>query len=179
MSRTFRTVGSGSTQTLEKIENNKIPVYETKEAAEADIANLTDGQIIATKDEGNELPNPVDVVESGNLHAVTSNAVYNETQKVNTINETSYNANRIGHTCSLKIEYQPTTNVSSPQIIATLPTGYKPLDTVQTFFLKNISDSFAGQAVVATNGEITLYLSNGGNFIADEKYVTTITYLTD
>ena len=73
--KTFRTVGSGSTQTLEKIENNKIPVYETKEAAEADIANLSDGQIIATKDEGNENAKPVDVVESGNLHAVTSNAV--------------------------------------------------------------------------------------------------------
>ena len=75
MSKTFRTVGSGSTQTLEKIENNKIPIYETKAAAEADIANLTDGQLIATKDEGNENAKPVDVVESGNLHAVTSNAV--------------------------------------------------------------------------------------------------------
>ena len=73
--KTFRTVGVGSEQTLEKIENNKIPVYETKAAAEADIANLTDGQIIATKDEGNENAKPVDVVESGNLHAVTSNAV--------------------------------------------------------------------------------------------------------
>ena len=75
MSRTFRTVGSGASQTLEKIENNKIPVYETKAAAEADIANLSDGQIIATKDEGNENAKPVDVVEKGNLHAVTSNAV--------------------------------------------------------------------------------------------------------
>ena len=73
--KTFRTVGSGASQTLEKIENNKIPVYETKAAAENDLANLSDGQIIATKDEGNELPNPVDVVESGNMHAVTSNAV--------------------------------------------------------------------------------------------------------
>ena len=73
--KTFRTVGSGASQTLEKIENNKIPVYETKAAAEADIANLSDGQIIGTKDEGNELPNPVDVVEKGNMHAVTSNAV--------------------------------------------------------------------------------------------------------
>ena len=73
--KTFRTVGSGSTQTLEKIENNKIPVYETKEAAEADIANLSEGQIIATKDEGNELSNPVDIVQDGNMHAVTSNAV--------------------------------------------------------------------------------------------------------
>ena len=75
MSKTFRTVGVGSEQTLEKIENNKIPVYETKAAAETDLANLSDGQIIATKDEGNENAKPVDVVESGNLHAVTSNAV--------------------------------------------------------------------------------------------------------
>ena len=73
--KTFRTVGSGSTQTIEPIENNKIPVYETKAAAEADIANLSDGQIIGTKDEGNENAKPVDVVEKGNLHAVTSNAV--------------------------------------------------------------------------------------------------------
>ena len=75
MSRTFRTVGSGASQTTEPIENNKIPVYETKAAAEADITNLSDGQIIATKDEGNENAKPVDVVEKGNLHAVTSNAV--------------------------------------------------------------------------------------------------------
>ena len=77
--KTFRTVGQGSTQTLEQIENNKIPVYETKAAAEADIANLEVGQIIATKDEGNENAKPVDVVEKGNMHAVTSNAVANIT----------------------------------------------------------------------------------------------------
>ena len=75
MSRTFRTVGSGASQTTEPIENNKIPIYETKVAAEADIANLSDGQIIGTKDEGNENAKPVDVVEKGNMHAVTSNAV--------------------------------------------------------------------------------------------------------
>lgn len=85
MSRTFRTVGSGASQTTEPIENNKIPVYETKAAAEADIANLTDGQIIGTKDEGNELSNPVDVVEKGNLHAVTSNAVAEITSNHNGI----------------------------------------------------------------------------------------------
>ena len=85
MSRTFRTVGSGASQTTEPIENNKIPVYETKAAAEADIANLTDGQIIATKDEGNENAKPVDVVEKGNMHAVTSNAVAEITSNHNGI----------------------------------------------------------------------------------------------
>lgn len=83
--KTFRTVGSGASQTLEKIENNKIPVYETKAAAEADIANLSDGQIIGTKDEGNENAKPVDVVEKGNLHAVTSNAVAEITSNHNGI----------------------------------------------------------------------------------------------
>ena len=73
--KTFRTVGSGSTQTIEPIENNKIPVYNSKLDAETDLANLEVGQIIATKDEGSELSNPVDVVQDGNMHAVTSNAV--------------------------------------------------------------------------------------------------------
>lgn len=80
MSKTFRTIGSGSTQTTEPIENNKIPVYDTKTDAEADLANLTVGQIIATKDEGNETSNPVDVIEDGNMHAATSNAVAKEIQ---------------------------------------------------------------------------------------------------
>lgn len=75
MAKTFRTVGSGSAQTIEPIENNKIPVYDTITDAEADLTNLTVNQIIATKDEGSEVSSPVDVVEDGNMHAVTSNAV--------------------------------------------------------------------------------------------------------
>lgn len=63
------------TPSLEQVPTDKIPVYETKTAAENDLANLEVGQIIATKDEGNELSNPVDVVQDGNMHAVTSNAV--------------------------------------------------------------------------------------------------------
>lgn len=84
--KTFRTVGSGSSQTIEPIENNKIPVYETKTAAENDLVNLEVGQIIATKDEGNELSNPVDVVQDGNMHAVTSNAVASALENKRTIN---------------------------------------------------------------------------------------------
>ena len=60
---------------VDKYKAVEIPLYESKEAAEADIANLSEGQIIATKDEGNENAKPVDVVESGNMHTVTSNAV--------------------------------------------------------------------------------------------------------
>ena len=69
------TEGVGASQTTTNAQDEKIPVYETKTAAETDLANLEVGQIIATKDEGNELSNPVAVVQAGNMHAVTSNAV--------------------------------------------------------------------------------------------------------
>ena len=69
------TEGIGASQTTTNAQDEKIPVYETKTAAENDLANLEVGQIIATKDEGSELSNPVDVVQDGNMKAVTSNAV--------------------------------------------------------------------------------------------------------
>ena len=69
------TEGIGASQTTTNAQDEKIPVYETKTAAENDLANLEVGQIIATNDEGNELSSPVDVVQDGNMHAVTSNAV--------------------------------------------------------------------------------------------------------
>ena len=80
------TEGIGASQTTTNAQDEKIPVYETKTAAENDLANLEVGQIIATKDEGNELSNPVDVVQNGNMHAVTSNAVADYTKGVKVIN---------------------------------------------------------------------------------------------
>lgn len=73
--KTFATNGTGSQQTLTELDSEKIPVYDTLEDAESDLANLAENQIIATHDTGSELSAPVDVVQSGNMHAVTSNAV--------------------------------------------------------------------------------------------------------
>lgn len=73
--KTFSTSGTGIAQTLSEIESEKIPVYDDLDAVIADLANLSVGQIGTTKDTGTELSQPVDVVEEGNLHAVTSNAV--------------------------------------------------------------------------------------------------------
>jgi hypothetical protein len=64
-----------NTPTLEQVPTEKLPIYENRAAVEADLANLTDGQIVATADTGDELAQPVDVVEEGNMHAVSSNAV--------------------------------------------------------------------------------------------------------
>lgn len=73
--KTFSTSGTGSQQTLSEIESDKMPIYDSLTDVEADLANLEEGQIVATKDTGTELSHPVDVVEEDNLHAVTSNAV--------------------------------------------------------------------------------------------------------
>ena len=73
--KTFSTSGTGSGQTLSEIESEKIPIYNSVADAEADLANLEEGQIGSTKDTGSELSQPVDTVQSGNMHAVTSNAV--------------------------------------------------------------------------------------------------------
>lgn len=52
-----------------------IDVYDSMAELIADLPNLQEGQFAATKDTGDELAQPVDVVEEGNLHAVSSNAV--------------------------------------------------------------------------------------------------------
>lgn len=87
--KTFTTSGTGGGQTLSEIETDKIPIYETEADADADLANLAVGQIIGIKDTGDELAQPVDVVEEGNLHAVTSNAVA-EMMSKNNIDNTKF-----------------------------------------------------------------------------------------
>lgn len=74
--KTFTTSGTGSQQTLSELETDKMPLYNSLADAEADLVNLEEGQIVATKDTGDELAQPVDTVQAGNLHAVTSNAVF-------------------------------------------------------------------------------------------------------
>ena len=64
-----------STPSMDEVPNEKIPIYDNLADVESDLANLEAGQIVATKDTGDELSQPVDVVEEGNLHAVSSNAV--------------------------------------------------------------------------------------------------------
>jgi hypothetical protein len=71
----YVTHGTGSAQTLSEVQNTNVVVYDTKADAEADLTNLAEGQIVATKDTGDELAQPVNEVTLNNLHSVTSNAV--------------------------------------------------------------------------------------------------------
>lgn len=79
MAKTFITSGTGASQTLDAIQNEKVPVYNTREDAEADIANIVDDGIVFTKDTG-ATEKVVDVVQDGNMNPVTSNAVYDDLQ---------------------------------------------------------------------------------------------------
>lgn len=54
--KTFVTSGLGSQQSLENIQDEKIPVYDTLSDAQSDLANLEEGQIIATRDYGTSAP---------------------------------------------------------------------------------------------------------------------------
>jgi hypothetical protein len=76
MAKEFYTSGIGSAQTLNPSDESKIPIYDSLADAEADLANLEENQIVATKDKAvGELLHTVDTVEAGNMHPVTSNAV--------------------------------------------------------------------------------------------------------
>ena len=87
--KSYVTEGTGSQQTLRNSQDNKIPIYDSLEDVTADLANLKVGQIVATKDTGDELVQPVNVVEEGNLHAVSSNAVYEYSNPQTTIIEST------------------------------------------------------------------------------------------
>lgn len=136
------TEGIGASQTTTNAQDEKIPVYETKTAAENDLANLEVGQIVATKDEGNELSNPVDVVQDGNMHAVTSNAVASALENKRTIN--------------------PATNIDFSITKNDEVNFYKlPLDTISIEGIKSALITY-GFSAVPTGTSIIEFIGSGG-----------------
>lgn len=67
--------------TMKVTQDDKIPVYDSLADAQADIANIEEGQIGMTEDSG-ATEKVVDVIQDGNMNAVTSNAVFDATQTV-------------------------------------------------------------------------------------------------
>ena len=172
---------------VDKYKAVEIPVYETKTAAEADIANLSDGQIIATKDEGNENAKPVDVVESGNLHAVTSNAVFDYVNNVEVIEPTintdskydviEIKAIKTGNVVSIVGIVTINAQLETVTIVTGLPV---PLITKLTanntfFYLSGQRGANQdGSAVrIDNNGNLLIYTNtSGGNYYFSGTYIT-------
>ena len=73
--KSYVTEGTGSQQTLRDSQDNKIPVYATEADLDTDLENLPDGELALYPSEGASLSVPIDEVKSGDMHAVTSNAV--------------------------------------------------------------------------------------------------------
>ena len=77
MAKEFYTSGIGSVQTLNPSDESKIKIYNDKAAAQADISNIEENEIIATKaGESEGVVEVVDTVEENNPNAVSSGAVY-------------------------------------------------------------------------------------------------------
>ena len=73
--KSFFTTGTGAQQTLTESETGEIPIYDDLSDAESDLANLTENQIIGTKDNSLVSTPAVDEVKAGVFNPPTSNAV--------------------------------------------------------------------------------------------------------
>ena len=169
-----------NTPTLEQVPTEKLPVYESLAAAESDLANLSEGQIVATPDTGDELAQPVNVVEEGNLHAVSSDAVFETTKKISTWsnNNDVLTCEKIGQVVTLRINWENTnSSQTSPKNLGEIPEEYRPNISVRTISIKNNTDEPYGQVTIATNGNVNLYKPNGGT-IPTGLYVGHATYVT-
>lgn len=177
--KTFRTTGTGSEQTLSEIETDKIPIYPTVQDIESDLANLEEGQIVATPDTGNEVAQPVDVVEENNLHAVTSNAVSESLS----YSETEQKTGGVwidGKPIYRKVFNGLTFNVSS----SWGNTGYtlQNCDTVINAVVQQLSSSasvFASVSVQVVLTDGTIKVQSAQNFTNCNKIILEYTKTTD
>jgi len=111
---------TSTTPKMDEVPNEKIPIYNSLADVESDLANLEAGQIVATKDAGGELSQPVDVVEEGNMHAVSSNAVFKNCPRFpdysqllqNGITNTGYTATEDCYVVFTYITVAPITSIS-------------------------------------------------------------------
>lgn len=78
MAKLYRTSGTGNAQQTLDVNDEKIKIYADETSLDADLANINENEIVATNEEDSQRAGtqyPVDVVQDGNMNAVTSNAV--------------------------------------------------------------------------------------------------------
>lgn len=78
MAKLYRTSGTGNAQQTLDVNDEKIKIYADEASLDADLANINENEIVATNEEDSQRAGtqyPVDIVQDGNMNAVTSNAV--------------------------------------------------------------------------------------------------------
>jgi hypothetical protein len=149
-----------NTPKMDEVPNEKIPIYDSLADAEADLANLEKGQIGSTKDTGAELSQPVDVVESGNLHAVTSNAVVEALGFVDIKNQCTFSGTSTGFyvykSKGLILLICDRDNFGNQEI--TLPSGVSVI-------IRQVSYNIAGDYFFAGSTNQISFVSNGNHYV--------------
>ena len=163
MAKQFLANRSGQTPTLDEVPNETIKIYPTEAALDADLANLEEDEIVATDEDNNPASGtqyPVDVVQDGNMHAVTSNAVFNMVKSVEYTGTTGADGMLWGAFGSIDVS-----KVLS--IIVITATG------------KNTSAVISNSASAGTTYGIKLFSVNasGTQVVAAQSVTVKITYL--
>lgn len=182
MSKTFRTQGAGSSQTLHEIEDEKIPVYDTKAEADADLANLAEGQIVATKDTSNDY-------ESELYNYVDAKLATTEVDVPITGVSLTCKARKSGNT--VEVQLIPTgSDLSVPYEllkIGTLPEGYRPTRLIEFDLSGRVLSSTAQLPPYVVppridffaNGDIQIVDWNGETSMLINTPYNTYTFLVD
>lgn len=149
MAKTFITSGTGVSQTLDAIQNEKVPVYNTRADAEADIANIVDDGFVFTKDTG-ATEKVVDVVQDGNMNPVTSNGVFDFISSLSGVtNVGDWRLIRLGNSnLYLGLYYHTNITPNIHRYSVPLPTGYS---CVQHYFGQCFQEGYTENVTGATH----------------------------
>ena len=169
-----------------------IDFYETEDDVDAALAGMPDGQYATWPDQGGELAKPVDVVQSGNLHAITSNAVaeaFGEWVLFENITSGASVCKIYGKE-TLKEKYihihfeafLNNTTYSIGNAITVIPEKWRPSETRRAVIACDLPNGRVGTGIdVYTNGSISLYpqiinqytgnVALGGGFYGDATII--------
>ena len=118
----------------------------------------------------------VDEVTLNNMQSVTSNAVYESLNTIETYTGISgLTLYKIGHLVFGSFRQNVTS--SSPYIAGTLPEIWRPKNDYRHFFMNNTNDTYYGQVIIYENGQMAFYKSAGGSF-SSIVVVTSFCYMS-
>ena len=162
--KTFITSGTGSGQTLSDVQNEKMPVYDTVADAEADLSNLSAGQLVAIPSSNDVTYN--DIVDYVNAYLDTAfTRSQNDSGWVNIssslstqsgFSDLSGYARRKDNVIELKFSYQSSNpGTTSTTTVATgIPSKYRPTgrSVIQSVYQHSAGNN---SAICTTRSEVT------------------------
>lgn len=154
--------------TMKVTQDDKIPVYDSLADAQADIANIEEGQIGMTEDSG-ATEKVVDVIQDGNMNAVTSNAVFDAIKNIHNVNfipSSTYTEGNIryvkqGNTITMMGWVYAPSPVSGGRVkLADVPSV---LFSIALLSSQNTSTGNGIPSVEIENSELSIYMANSGD----------------